>query len=180
MNDSQAAEGAFARHRENCVVCRISGYAWERCPVGSQLMETWLKVNADEEKATRRTTEHWFQFGWNKTPALVLAAIGVFGLALYFENSRSEDEHRTKPQARRAISNADRSRTKTFAGYNCTVDCSGHKAGYKWAEDNDISDGEHCDRAGERSSSPSFAEGCHAYVDGEPDPEAAADPDNEN
>ena len=114
------------------------------------------------------------------TPALVLAAIGVFGLALYFENSRSEDEHRAKPQARRAISNADRPGTKTFAGYDCTVDCSGHEAGYKWAEEHDISDGEDCDRAGERSNSPSLAEGCHAYVDGGADPEVAADPDNEN
>src|SRR6266496_1551182 len=105
MTDSQAAERAFVRHRENCVVCRTSGYAWERCSVGRQLMETWLKVKADEEKTTQRTTEHWFQFGWNKTPALVLAAIGVFGLALYFENSRSEDEHRAKPRHDEAIGN---------------------------------------------------------------------------
>jgi len=23
---------------------------------------------------------------------------------------------------------------RTFGGYECTVDCSGHKAGYEWAE----------------------------------------------
>ena len=63
MNDSQAAEEAFARHRENCVVCRTSGYAWERCLVGSQLMETWLKAKADEERARREAPRHWFESG---------------------------------------------------------------------------------------------------------------------
>ena len=26
----------------------------------------------------------------------------------------------------------------TFSGYDCTEDCSGHEAGYNWAEENDI------------------------------------------
>jgi len=60
------------------------------------------------------------------------------------------------------------------------VDCSGHEAGYKWAEEHNITDGGDCDTAGENSNSPSFAEGCHAYVDGESDPEQALDPDDEN
>jgi hypothetical protein len=46
-----------------------------------------------------------------------------------------------------------------------------HEAGYKWAEEHGIADGDACDAAGEHSNSPSFAEGCHAYVDGdEPTP----------
>jgi hypothetical protein len=28
--------------------------------------------------------------------------------------------------------------TATFGGYECTIDCSGHKAGYEWAEAKDI------------------------------------------
>lgn len=28
----------------------------------------------------------------------------------------------------------------TFDGYDCTEDCSGHQAGYDWAEQNGISD----------------------------------------
>jgi hypothetical protein len=34
---------------------------------------------------------------------------------------------------------------RTFGGYECTVDCSGHKAGYRWAEARDITDEESCD-----------------------------------
>ena len=48
----------------------------------------------------------------------------------------------------------------TFHGYDCTVDCSGHEAGYEWAEDNDINDVYDCD-----GNSDSFNEGCEAYVE---------------
>jgi len=55
----------------------------------------------------------------------------------------------------------------TFAGYDCTDDCSGHEAGYQWAEEHDIDNEDDCDTAGDTSNSPSFAEGCKAYVNGE-------------
>lgn len=42
----------------------------------------------------------------------------------------------------------------------CTDDCSGHDAGYTWAEDNDISDEDDCG-----GKSVSFEEGCRAYVE---------------
>jgi hypothetical protein len=111
---------------------------------------------------------------------VILALIGVVGVVLYFANGRSEDEHRAKAHAQ-SIGDAVSSETnpREFAGYECTVDCSGHEAGYEWAEEHDISDGDDCDRAGEHSNSPSFAEGCHAYVDGESDPEQAAEPDDQ-
>jgi hypothetical protein len=45
------------------------------------------------------------------------------------------------------------------AGSNCTVDCSGYNAGYKWAEQRSINDEDYCpDR------NKSFYEGCAAYV----------------
>ena len=47
-----------------------------------------------------------------------------------------------------------------FGSYSCTVDCSGHEAGYQWAEDNSISDVEDCD-----GNSESFIEGCRQYAD---------------
>ena len=74
-------------------------------------------------------------------------------------------------------SDQDRPYNNSFHGYDCTVDCSGHKAGYEWAEQHMIDDGEDCDRAGEHSNSPSFAEGCHAYVDGDTAPD---DDDDDN
>lgn len=48
----------------------------------------------------------------------------------------------------------------TFHGYPCTQDCSGHEAGYEWAEENDITDPDDC---GGRSDS--FIEGCQAYAE---------------
>ena len=58
-----------------------------------------------------------------------------------------------------------------FNEYDCTIDCSGHTAGFEWAERKSISDGDDCDAAGEHYNSPSFAEGCHAYLDGETKPD---------
>lgn len=48
----------------------------------------------------------------------------------------------------------------TFKGFECTEDCSGHEAGYNWAEENGISDESDC-----QGNSNSFNEGCQAYID---------------
>lgn len=47
---------------------------------------------------------------------------------------------------------------QTFHGYSCTDDCSGHQAGYDWAEENSIYDPDDCS-----GNSESFIEGCRAY-----------------
>ncbi len=47
-----------------------------------------------------------------------------------------------------------------FNGYECTDDCSGHEAGYEWAEDNNIEDEGDCG-----GNSGSFIEGCNSYVE---------------
>lgn len=47
----------------------------------------------------------------------------------------------------------------SFHGYDCSEDCSGHEAGYEWAEDNNIRDEYDCD-----GNSDSFIEGCRIYV----------------
>lgn len=44
--------------------------------------------------------------------------------------------------------------------YGCTGDCSGHDAGYRWAEQNDIDDPDDCD-----GNSQSFIEGCREYAE---------------
>jgi len=67
---------------------------------------------------------------------------------------------------------------RTFEGYDCTSDCSGHQAGYDWAERNGISDATDCD-----GNSQSFNEGCQAYVEEQqpaPDDEAPADESDED
>jgi hypothetical protein len=42
----------------------------------------------------------------------------------------------------------------------CTQDCSGHDAGYQWAEEHGIDDADDCG-----GNSSSFIEGCQAYVE---------------
>jgi hypothetical protein len=48
--------------------------------------------------------------------------------------------------------------------YDCTQDCSGHDAGYQWAEENGITDPDECD-----GNSESFIEGCQAYAEEQSD-----------
>ena len=47
-------------------------------------------------------------------------------------------------------------------GYPCTVDCSGHEAGYNWAKRKGITDPANC-----TGHSLSFIEGCRAAASGE-------------
>lgn len=49
----------------------------------------------------------------------------------------------------------------TFKGYQCRADCSGHRAGYEWAERQGIKSPDQCGGG----NSLSFTEGCLAYVD---------------
>jgi|ERR1700729_962665 len=76
----------------------------------------------------------------------------------------------------------------TFHGFTCTEDCSGHEAGYEWAEQHDIDDPHTC-YTGPRLSNPdnrSFSEGCEAYVDNSTgaarldDPYSGSEDDNTN
>ena len=47
----------------------------------------------------------------------------------------------------------------TSDNWDCTGDCSGHEAGYEWAEDNGIDDPYDCG-----GNFDSFIEGCEAYA----------------
>jgi len=47
-----------------------------------------------------------------------------------------------------------------FHGYPCTVDCSGHRAGYEWAERKGVADPDSCS-----GNSNSFIEGCRAWAE---------------
>jgi hypothetical protein len=88
--------------------------------------------------------------------------------------------HHSEPTASStSVVNAPGSAPETFAGSDCTGDCSGHQAGYDWAEEKGISDEDDCDEAGDRSNSPSFAEGCKAFVNGD-DPSDQGDKDDDD
>ena len=47
---------------------------------------------------------------------------------------------------------------QTEGSGDCTVDCSGHDAGFAWAKENEIEDPDQCG-----GNSDSFIEGCRAY-----------------
>ena len=48
----------------------------------------------------------------------------------------------------------------TFMSYSCLENCEGHEAGYKWAEEQGITDELECG-----GNSESFREGCMAYAE---------------
>jgi hypothetical protein len=66
-------------------------------------------------------------------------------------------------------------RAQTFHGYFCTEDCSGHEAGYEWAEDNAIVDPSDCG-----GNSNSFIEGCEVWAEEQQDemPESSSSMDD--
>lgn len=51
-----------------------------------------------------------------------------------------------------------------YKGYRCTKDCSGHIAGYAWAERNGIADEAEC--GDPTDSNNSFWEGCKSKTEG--------------
>jgi hypothetical protein len=61
-----------------------------------------------------------------------------------------------------------------FGGYECTDDCSGHAAGYRWAEAHHITNASNCPLNGNATS---FYEGCLVYVE---DPNRGADEDDDD
>jgi hypothetical protein len=67
---------------------------------------------------------------------------------------------------------ASQASTRTFGGYDCTDDCVGHAAGYRWAEERGIENIDDCPE----NRSEAFYEGCLTYVD---DPERDADFDDD-
>lgn len=61
-----------------------------------------------------------------------------------------------------------------YKGYACVVDCSGHEAGYEWAEENGIDDPDDCD-----GNSESFIEGCRSYAETQQPTEQTRERDGE-
>jgi hypothetical protein len=62
---------------------------------------------------------------------------------------------------------------REFGAYDCSDNCSGHAAGYHWAEAHSITDESDCPLRGRALS---FYEGCLVYVE---DPSRGADEDDD-
>jgi hypothetical protein len=66
---------------------------------------------------------------------------------------------------------------RTFGDYECTDDCSGHKAGYEWAEVRNTTNEARCEAILRRwPNRNSYYEGCLVYVE---DPTRGADEDDD-
>jgi hypothetical protein len=85
---------------------------------------------------------------------LIFLAICLFVIFACFDANSKHDNDATQ---------TDQDVTQdTDPGYSS--DGSGHEAGYNWANENGVDDESACDTAGDNHNSPSFAEGCKAYV----------------
>jgi hypothetical protein len=65
-----------------------------------------------------------------------MVIIGFALLFLYYANKQNRDAE-TKDSIPRSTPQSINSAPvpRQFAGYACTGDCSGHEAGYRWAEE---------------------------------------------
>lgn len=113
---------------------------------------------------------------------VVLVGAG-FAFALLNRDSTTNDPPKTLPSDSSVESFSEPQQDhadsyEAFDGDPCTEDCSGHEAGYSWAERRSITDEDECDQAGETSNSPSFAAGCKAYVRGDDEDESTDDDDD--
>lgn len=95
--------------------------------------------------------------GW-----VVLGFIIWGGYSIFSEDSSSSYENGSSRDSARSYDYEEEyyDRPSTFNGYDCTDDCSGHEAGYEWAEDKGIYDESDCG-----GNSNSFIEGCVSFVE---------------
>lgn len=94
-----------------------------------------------------------------KRLAPVFWVVLAIGAVVYWSNSADHHSQASTTTAEDDSDDGSADDPGTFHGDPCTVDCSGHQAGYAWAEKHDIDDEDNCG-----GNSESFIEGCKAYV----------------
>lgn len=114
----------------------------------------------------------------NQRASAIIIGLLILGGIIYGINNGSKDSEQgaspsyTAPADSRSSSYSE---PAEFHGYDCTADCSGHEAGYRWAEEHDIADEDDCG-----GNSESFIEGCKAYVEEQGADEGAGDGDRDD
>jgi hypothetical protein len=98
---------------------------------------------------------------------ILLFLVVVTLLYLFFYRKEPRPETRSESISSESTApKGTREDESTASSYMPTSDSrSGHQAGYEWAQEKGIDDEGSCEEAGERSNSPSFAEGCKDYVE---------------
>ncbi|MBU1091892.1 hypothetical protein KKA27_03475 [Patescibacteria group bacterium] len=89
----------------------------------------------------------------NLNTKIIVAILVVVGGLLLISPWDSE-----KDTTRSVLSDYESS--PSYDTYGCTQDCSGHDAGWNWAEEHGITEPEDCG-----GKSQSFIEGCEAYAE---------------
>jgi len=89
----------------------------------------------------------------------IVICVSAIALTACGESSEERQKQYDAELSAGAVWQADAPR-RTFRGYNCTQDCSGHEAGYNWAEEKGITDPDDCG-----GNAHSFIEGCIAYAE---------------
>ncbi|WP_273430520.1 hypothetical protein [Chitinibacter tainanensis] len=87
----------------------------------------------------------------------------IFLLVLVGCGDSNRDEYRdagvqTLPPA--PMTGVSANQAQQFGTYRCTDDCSGHQAGYDWAEQQGIDDENDC-----TGNSESFIDGCKQFIE---------------
>lgn len=89
--------------------------------------------------------------------SLIIAGCGADGSNSAYDERSDFDEDAARAEAVSQLSSV------TFEDVGdtlrCTDDCSGHNAGWQWAQENYVTESYEC------SGSGSFADGCEAYVE---------------
>ena len=86
--------------------------------------------------------------------SFILSMAFILFMAAAYLSSCSEKK---EPEPKTSYTSSTK---KWFGNYECKDDCSGHKAGYEWADENYITSDWDCS-----GNSESFIEGCYTYVE---------------
>lgn len=88
----------------------------------------------------------------------ILFSIALSGCGYNQDNSNNDTS--TQTGVYNASDDTSLDDSPTFHGDTCTDDCSGHEAGYNWAEEQGITSPDDCG-----GNSSSFIEGCESYAE---------------
>ena len=94
-----------------------------------------------------------------KSPWVWLAGF-IFLIYIFSDNKTESSSYQPDALDNDSVPSQTYSPPRNFGGYPCIGDCSGHEAGYDWAEENGIDDPDDCD-----GNSDSFIEGCQSYAE---------------
>lgn len=111
------------------------------------------KGDSNQDSIKKESEENPIKKFMGKVFGLFFVVVIIYGL--FF----SDDPSNNSETVNRSTYIPTTRNSQTFYGFDCTDDCSGHQAGWDWAESKNIYDPNDCG-----GKSQSFIEGCAAYA----------------